>query len=318
MGARLSVSQKIVYYQILGALDDRKTHCQKKQLKKLIWYLFSQFPDVSFDQISSPEFWEAVAKKLSQSSSCNDKEKANFALWSLQILFAMQKQNEKKKKTVPCGFSPVSSVSPYPDPKIPSPKLDIPQETPKLSPKLPSSPVCKPRVQFTFAGSSSAQNPHLSESQASLSSEGGSQDGGDSFVQNGQSHVLSSHEEPLSLSVLPSRNPFCNPFLSLDPSFPSVPPLALPSPLTLPPSLKPPPSDSAPCDSSLQPLPAPGSHGFPAHSPSSHAHEGGEGGGVENPEARSDPGFSATPVTYRWSKRGGVLSTVTGTPSPNK
>ncbi|XP_064269839.1 endogenous retrovirus group K member 24 Gag polyprotein-like [Passer domesticus] len=346
MGAKLSTQQKRVYLQVITILAGRNIKLIKRELKQLIMWLFTQFPQITPEMVHRIDFWNSVGTKLSQLDSEGESKSKKLVYWSFQIITALKEQGKLRKQLSPGSCSPCPQVldpcstSSVPQNKgilretahtgtvpgschppgfpqgPPTPHLRSPGQTsgdssPNPVSPTPKSPVVKPKAEFLVPEGDYSQT---------LSQNGshGAQDGGGHMAF--PSKTLSSSHNPFlfpSKPVVPSpplQNPahpcFAPPFVPP----PSSTPFPPPPPLAPPPSYHPqaehvPALDSAQAPSPTQvPTQCPSlpCSGSHAPPPGSHNPVPGVGAGLENRNTGLAPAITAAPVTYQQEGQGPV------------
>ncbi|XP_064285402.1 uncharacterized protein LOC135305595 [Passer domesticus] len=97
MGAHLSTAQKKLFNNVLGILlNGGFDKVKKKEIRKLILWLSSQFPEVSPEQIKDLAFWKRVCKILEDLAKTGDSSMQRVMFWALQIKKVLQSQKGER------------------------------------------------------------------------------------------------------------------------------------------------------------------------------------------------------------------------------
>ncbi|XP_054372133.1 uncharacterized protein LOC129046810 [Molothrus ater] len=285
MGAKLSATQKGVFYQVVGTLGGGNYKFNKREVKSLVRWLTHTYPDLNAESVLDPRFLKRVQSRLQREIQAGSKSfQSHFCLISLLISALAVKPSSRTQPADPQLYpsSPrphapalrssrppsrteslrgAARDSPAPGrhPSLSSsratrsPSLrrsgQPPEETvPAPSFRTPSTPVVKPKVRFS--------SPRSSRQDGVKSS----QNGGDCVFNPkkppspSQSSPTPSRAPPQIPPLPPSRVPPTSPPLPPPPSPPPPPPP--PAPETPPPPPPPSPPATPPPSPPLPPPPA--------------------------------------------------------------
>ncbi|KAL9853895.1 uncharacterized protein GJ701_003456 [Geothlypis trichas] len=146
MGARLSTSQKDAVHKVVGLLALEDVSVNKKELKILVRWVFSNFPEVSLENFRSHKFWREVQLKLEEKLKAGDTSCSRLLHWASQIRTILEKYKDKEKRKNP----PARPLPPsYPNPACPK---SVPHP----------STLQKPQSLRVAAPDSTGQGVHLS------------------------------------------------------------------------------------------------------------------------------------------------------------
>lgn len=85
MSAQQLATQKRASAQVVGILAGGRFDIPKKELRKLMRWLHSQFLEVSPDLIGNPRFWETVNVKLQDAVRSGETSLSRAVFWTSQI-----------------------------------------------------------------------------------------------------------------------------------------------------------------------------------------------------------------------------------------
>ncbi|XP_053824394.1 uncharacterized protein LOC128802178 [Vidua chalybeata] len=333
MGAQLSVSQKSLYYQVVGILSGREQKFKKSEAQKFARWLSLHFPDVSAQKLLQVSFWDRVGNEILR---LGDPSLSKFTYLALQIRNIVKNEMQRQPsndKLFPSSQPGSSHPTPLSSPAAPrsgilrgatrhsvqgchrlpgspqnshDPRLGSPGQTardlscPPVSPKC-TAPSQKPTVRFHVPDPISPQN-------------------GPQEAQNGGRHAAfpatcpsSSCDPPPSppqSPILPEPNPFRPSGFPASPtSPPTVPPISSLTPPDVTIHLDTSSPNAPPTGPVVVPSgPTPDSHG--SHDPPSGSHALFSGaGGCGNPGLPDTlPTLSAAPVPYVPQPEGRLLA----------
>lgn len=122
MGARLSTNQKDAVHIVMSLLVLEDVPFNKKELKTLVRWVFSNFSQVSLENIKSLKFWQEVQKKLGEKLKAGDTSCSKLLYWVSQICLVLEKHKDKeKKKNPPAKPLPLSHPNPACPKSVPYP-----------------------------------------------------------------------------------------------------------------------------------------------------------------------------------------------------
>lgn len=121
MGARLSTTQKDVFYQVVGVLRVAGVKFSKGELKRFIKLLFLHFPKTTPEYVSSVLFWSNICTKFDNLARSGDTKVMKFIFWPQQMKAALLRMKgvEKRHSSLEV-VSPVRVLFPLlPSPLVP-------------------------------------------------------------------------------------------------------------------------------------------------------------------------------------------------------